>query len=440
MTQRELEKLLKNPEVLQELERGLFGDPLLWASPAELKAAKSAEELLRQKQLQIKEQATRRVMQEGVVQARQAVPMRRAYKRALQWSVAAACVAVLACYIALYPQNASLATSYDEKVARKEEGCVIIESVETPPNVLKSSGMQISGVNGFEMYAYTSIDEYIEKTGRDPVLLTGGYEKVVTISDELDPNRGYTLMIAYELPSGQYISTSQFYADDAKEMIFPDGYERTVLNGRTMHCRVEDDSTSVGGSVRLSEDCIFYISMPYEEQFDPYLNRLVFASELGDTSSFVVPPPEPMPENAGEEIQEDGKPRDISYNTFLELSRDTGYWPMVLDEGFAKPVSIELHRPRATGNTISTLYEKDGLEIVAFQQYGFMDGAVYFLEEETYYTAKVLGKYTFHCSVDLIDGSAAGVGVVNDTAFFIIAEKGVDFSEVLKHLYIMKPK
>ena len=439
MTQRELEKLLKKPEVLQELERGLFGDPLLWAPPAEVKAARSADELLRQKRLQVKEQAARRAIQEGMAQAMQAVPMRRVYKRALQWSVAAACVAVLACYIVLFPKEESLATSYDEKVVRKEEGCVIIESVETPPNVLKSSGMQISGVDGFEMYSYMSIDEYIEKTGRDPVLLTGGYEKIVNISDELDPNRGYTLMIAYELPGDRYISTSQFYADDAKEVIFPDGYERTALNGRTMHCRVEDDSTSTSASVRLSDNCIFYMFLPYEEQLDPYLGKLVFASEI-DTSSFVVPPPEPMPENAGEEIQDDGRPRDIPYNTFEELSRDTGYWPMVLDESFAKPVSIELHRSRAMGDNISVIYEKDGHEIVAFQRYGFIDGAVYFLEEETYYTTKVLGKYTFHCSVDLIDGSAAGVGVVNDTAYFIIAQKGVDFNEALKHLYIMKPK
>ncbi|HWR23837.1 MAG TPA: hypothetical protein VN366_10235 [Feifaniaceae bacterium] len=441
MTQRELEKLLKNPEVLQELEQSLFGDPLLWAPPEEVEAAKSAEELLKQKRLQIKEQAARRVMQEGVAQARRAAPRGHAHRQALQWAAAAVGVAALVCYIAFYPQNASLATSYDEKVARKEEnGCVIIESVETPPNVLKSCGMRISGVDGFEMYSYGSIDEYIEKTGRDPVLVTGGYERIAHISDELDPDLGYTLMIAYELPGDRYISTSQFYADDAKEIIFPDGYERTVLNGKTMHCRVEDDSTSTNGSVRLSGGCVFYISVPYEEQLDLYLGGLKFASELSDTSSFFVPPPEPMPEDPGEELQEDGRPRDISYDTFEDLSRDSGYWPMVLKEGFAKPVSIELHRTRATGDMISVLYEKDGLEIVAFQRYGFMDGTVYFLEEETYFTTEVLGDYTFHCSVDLHDGSAAGVGVVKDTAFFIITEKGIDFEETLKNLYIMKPK
>ncbi len=262
MTQRELEKLLKSPEVLKELEQGLFGDPILWASPAELKAAKNAEELMSQKRREIREGVEKRLLERETAEERRATLPRRAGKGALQWTAAAFCVAVLACYIALYPPNASLATSYDEKVARKVEGHVIIESIETPPNVLRSVGMQISGVDGFEMYSYGSIEEYIEKTGKDPVLVTGGYDKIVNISDELDPSRGYTLMIAYELASGEYISTSQFYADDAREMIFADGYERTVLDGKTMHCRVEDDSTSVGGSVRLSEDCIFYISMP----------------------------------------------------------------------------------------------------------------------------------------------------------------------------------
>ena len=437
MTQRELEKLIKTPEVLQELEQGLFGDPLLWASPEELKAAKSAEELLVQKRLHIKERVTRRVME--TAEEWQETAPRRMGKRALQWSVAAACVAILACYIALYPQHKSLATSYDEKVARKVEGRVIIDSVETPPNVLRSVEKHYSGVDGYEMYSYTSIDEYIKKTGRDPVLLTGGYEKIVSIYDELDPTRGYILMIAYELPGDRYISTTQSYQIGEKQIILADSFEREVLDGRTMNCSVSDDSTSTWGTVRLSSDCIFYISVPYEEQFDPYLKKLAFASTL-DTSSFVVPPIEPTPESASTEREGEAGPKDIPYETFEDYSRDTGYWPVVIDESYARPVSIELHTARAIGDSVSAIYEKDGLQIVAFQRYGFMDGTSYLMEDETYFTTKVLGKYTFHCSVDLIDGSAAGVAVVDGTAFFIIAEKGINFKEMLKHLYIMAPE
>lgn len=435
MTQRELEKLLKNPEVLRELEQGLFGDPALWASPAELQAAQSAEEFLARKRLQIKEQVMRRMTETG--EERRAIPPRRTGKRALQWSVAAACVAVLACYIAFYPQNKSLATSYDEKVLRKAEGCVIIESVEeAQPDGQNYSGMRVSGADGFEMYSYSSIDEYIEKTGREPVLLTGGYEKIVSIFGELDPNRGYTLMVDYELPGERYISTSQFYAEDAKEMIFPDGYERTVLGGKTMHCRVEDDSTSVWGSVRLSKDCIFFISMPYEEQFDPYLDRLAFASTL-DTSLFVVAPIEtsPQPDSAGDP---EWGPKEAHYDTFADYSRDTGYWPVVLHEAYAKPVSIKFFTTIAT-KTLSVIYEKDGHEIYAFQDYRSMGGGAYMMEDQTYFTTEILGGYTMHCSVDLHDGSSAGVALVKDTPFFIIAEKGIDFEEMLTNLRMTTP-
>ena len=151
------------------------------------------------------------------------------------------------------------------------------------------------------------------------------------------------------------------------------------------------------------------------------------------------PPPPPLESEPSDEGNRIG-PVDLSYETFEEYVQDTGNWPLVLDEGYVKPVSIEFHTFRAIGDMFSVIYEKDGNKIYAFQEYGFMDGTVYTMEDTTYFTTKVLGDYTFHCSVDLIDGSTAGVGVVNGTAFFVIAEKGIDFKEMLKHLYILSPQ
>lgn len=428
MTQRELEKLLKSPEVLRELEQGLFGDPALWASAEELQAAQSAEELLERKRMQIKEQVMRRLTQTG--EERRAMPPRRMGRRALQWSVAAACVALFGCYIAFYPQAKSLATAHEERVARKVEGHLIIEGAE---DAKENTGMRVSGVDGFEMYSYNNIDEYIQKTGRDPVLLTGGYERIASISDELDPNHGYTLMIAYELTSGEYISTSQLYSQKHHETIFADSFERVVLGDKTMFCRVEDDSSGTYGLVRLSDDCTFFLYVPYAEQFDPYLAHLSFASEV-DTSSFVVSLPEPAPQT---EKDEEFSPRQTSYATFEEFSRGSGYWPVILDEAYAKPVSIEYYSGILT-KVLTVEYEKDGHSIYAFQHFDATGGEAYSMEDATYFTTKILGKYTMHCSVDLQDGSTTGVAVVNGSSFCIIAEKEVDFNDMLQHLYIME--
>ncbi len=435
MTQRELEKLLRRPEVLQELEQSLFGDPALWASQDDRNSAKGPEGISAQKNLQIRNEVTQRVMRPEPSESRAIAPRRRYGNRALQWTAAAACVALFVCYIAFYPQAKSLATSYEERVARKVEGHVIIESAEdaNPDNGETSTGMRVSGVDGFEMYSYENIDEYMQKTGRDPVLVTGGYEKIVSIMDELDPDRGYTLMIAYELKSGEYISTSQFYAKEIEERIFADSYERTVLGDKTMFCRVEDDNSYTYGTVRLADDCTFSLFVPYAEQFDPYADGLAFASQV-DAARFFVPPPEPMPES-----EEDGaySPSETSYTTFEEFSRANGLWPIILDEPYAKPVSITFYSGLLT-QTLSVEYEKAGQRIYAFEHFNAMGSEAYTMEDKTYYTTKVLGKYTMHCSVDLQDGSTAGVAVVNGSSFFIVAEKGIDYKELLKHLYIME--
>lgn len=434
MTQRELEKLLKRPEVLQELERSLFGDPALWLSPEELGAEGCAEEQKSQKQSQLKAQVERRVLAAENETAYK-TPRRRLGTRALQWSAAAACVALFGCYIAFYPQAKSLATAHDERVARKVEGHLIIEDAgdAQQENGLKSTGMRVSGVDGFEMYSYDSIDEYIKKTGRDPVLLTGGYKKIVSISDELDPGRGYTLMIAYELESGEYISTSQLYSETIEETIFADSYERTILGGKTMFCRVEDDSSGTYGLARLANDCTFFLFVPYAEQFDPYLDQLAFASAL-DTAAFVIPPPEPA-----SETEEDGEfsPKETSYATFEEFSRENGLWPIILDEAYAKPVSIVFYSGLFT-KMLTVEYERDGHRIYAFHHFDAMGGEAYMMEDETYFTTELLGKYTMHCSVNLQDGSTAGVALVNGASFFMIADKGIDFGEMLEQLYIME--
>ena len=432
MTQRELEKLLKRPEVLQELEQSLFGDPVLWLSPEEIEAGGCAEEQKRQKERLLKAQVMRRVFDAQQETAYKA-PRRRMGTRALQWSAAAACVMLLGCYIAFYPQAKSLATAHGERVARKVEGHVIIEEAvdEQPQNGLKYTGMRVSGVDGFEMHSYDSIGEYIEKTGRDPVLLTGGYEKIVSISDELDPDRGYTLMVAHELSSGAYISTSQFYSETIEDTIFADSYERTILGDKTMFCRVEDDSTGTYGLARLAADCSLFLYVPYEEQFDRYLEQLAFASTL-DTSAFVIPPPEPVSgEDSGSSLEE------TSYATFEEFSRETGLWPVILDEGYAKPASIRFLSSVAM-KTLSVEYKKDGHSIYAFQDFDAMGGSAYMMEDETYFATELLGEYTMHCSVDTHDGSAAGVALVKGSSFFVIAEKGIDFMEMLGQFYIME--
>ncbi len=432
MTQRELEKLLKRPEVLQELEQSLFGDPALWLSPEKLKTQGCAEEQVRQKQDRIKESVMCRVLA-AQNEAAYRIPHRRMGTRALQWSAAAACVMLLGCYIAFYPQAKSLATAHDERMARKVEGHVIIEDAgdAQPQNGLKSTGMRVSGVDGFEMYSYDSIDEYIKKTGRDPVLLTGRYKKIVSISDELDPERGYTLMVAYELSSGAYISTSQLYSETIEDTIFADSYERTILGDKTMFCRVEDDSTGTYGLARLANDCSFFLYVPYAEQFDPYLDQLAYASAL-DTAAFVIPPPEPL------ETEEDGEfsPKETSYAAFEEFSRENGYWPIILDEAYAKPVSIVFYSSPFT-KMLTVEYAKDGHRIYAFHNFEAMGGEAYTMEDDTYFTTKILGKYTMHCSVDLQDGSASGVALVSGSSFCIGAEKGIDFKELLQQLYIM---
>ncbi len=432
MTQRELEKLLKRPEVLQELEQSLFGDPALWLSPEELGEGGCAEEQKRQKQSRLKAQVMRRALAAPPEEAYKA-PRRCMGARALQWSATAACVALLGCYIAFYPQAKSLATAHDERVARKVEGHVIIEDAgdAQQENGLKSMGMRVSGVDGFEMYSYDSIDEYIKKTGRDPVLLTGGYEKIVSISDELDPDRGYTLMVAYELESGEYISTSQLYSETIEETIFADSYERTILDGKTMFCRVEDDSSGTYGLARLASDCSFFLYVPYAEQFDPYLDQLAYAS-ASDTSAFVIPPPEPASEeDSGSSLEE------TPYATFEEFSRETGLWPVILDEAYAKPASIRFLSTVAM-KTISVEYKKDGHSIYAFQNFDATGGSAYMMEDETYFTTELLGEYTMHCSVDTHDGSTAGVALVKGSSFFVIADKGIDFEEMLQQLYIME--
>jgi|GEM_PF-6127642 len=429
MKKRELIELLRDPSVLRDLEHGLVGDPALWMKEGEA----GAQDPKAQK-AEIQADLKRRVLARAQAQApctpRRAYPRTRA--RALRYIAAALVLAlILVGFFTLVPQGRTLASSLGNLIARKVTGHVIIESVDgqTPPGVLKSSGMKVSGVDGFEMHSYFSVDEYIEKTGRHPVVLTGGYDTIEMITDETDPEAGYTLMIAYAAPGGGYISTSQVWQGVRPE-ILPDSFEREALGG-TMYCEVTEDSMFTCGWVRLSDECVFHIAAPYEMNFDLLLPQLAQSADI-DTRAYTVTLPTPDPNQPQQERR--------VYASIEEFMQDTGRLPVTLEKDFATPFSVEYYPSEYAPNTVCAQYTVEGHTVTVIEQWGNVDGMVASMEDSTYFETTVLGKYTMRASVDVQDGSTAGVAVLDNTVLTVFTEKGLALTDVLPHLVQTQPK
>lgn len=427
MTDRELENLLREPDTLHELERAV-GDPSLWLG--EDAGLSEQDRLARKQELQhqIREAAFARLNEQPRRGERTPLP-----RRALRYFAAAAAIVLLllAGVFALLPQGKAMAAALGELISRKVTGHVVVESAGSPPpGVVQSSGMRISGVDGFEMNAYQSLDEYIQKTGLHPVVLTGGYRTLEQITDETDPEAGsYTLMIVYTTPDGGYITTNQVWKKNATPYIVPNSFERQAL-GLTFYCNVSEDSMFTSGSALLAEDCVFHLTAPYEMNYDALLPQLAY-SETVDTRAYTIVLPTPDPNQPQQEKH--------SYRTPEEFMQDTGYSVAALD-GFGLPENVDYFPSDYAPQTVYVIYNMDGHRVYIYLQWGNVDGMVMSMEDSTYFETTVLGDYTMRASVDKKDGSAAGIATLDHAVLSVFAEKGVDFQDVLSHLVLLKPE
>ena len=431
MTEKELENLLRDPAVRHDLGR-VVGDPLLWLEQDKL--PQNEEERLSLAG-EIKGQLKARVLEklaEDAPRVQQRMLRRHGHMARYVLTAAAAVALLFTAFFMLLPQGRTMASALGALVTRKVTGHVVVESAgDPPPGVIKSSGMRISGVDGYEMNAYQSLDEYIQKTGRRPVVLTGGYRTVEQISDETDPETGsYTLMIVYVAPNGGYITTNQVWKKDAAPYIVPNSFERQTL-GKTMYCTVDEDSTFTTGSMQLAQDCVFYLAVPYEMNFDTFLPQLAWSDEI-DTRAFAITLPTPDPNQPQQERR--------TYQTLEAFIKDAGYYPVALENGYGALTKVEYYPSTYAPQTMVSIYKVDGHEVTIILQWGNVDGMVMSMEDSTYFETKVLGDYTMRASVDKKDGSTAGIVTLDHAVLSVFAEKDADFQDIVAHLIQMKPR
>ena len=433
MTQRELEKLLKDTTVQKEMEQGLLGDPGLWLTEEEVTNLDAGR--LERRITELKAESKRSVLarlaaeDSGLQPSKRLIWLRPSY-RLRPAAIIAICVLIIAAFFTLVPAGRTMATSFLNMVVRKVTGHIVIENVgEVPPNVVKSVKTKISGVDGYRVDSFMDFGEMMEKTDFDPVILTSGYESILTIVGETEPGWGYELVVTYVLPGeDRYITTTQHWEGDMDIEILANSYTRTVLGGTEIHCGVTDDDAYTIGVARLSSSR-FGVVAPKELSLDALLQDLALGSQI-DARQFVVTLPEPT-----ESTQE-----TITYNSVEEFSAENGLWPVVLNSDFARLETVEFYPSEFAGDLVSLQYAVEGGKVWLLQRWGYVDGMVATMEDTTYFETTILGGYTLHGSVDAIDGVTSGIAVVDESVLMLSAEKGVDYTAVLNSLAFTTPE
>lgn len=425
MTQRDLEKLLQDPSLRREVEQGLFNDPKIWLSEEEQSLGESEQAVLKQRRkAELRGRVMERAQEESEIPRRKSRRMPRVPRSV---SIAAACVAALLLFFAVVPTGTTTAANFFAKIARKVTGYVVIESEgEAPPNVVKPDETKISGVDGFTFVQYQTLAALMEKTGLDPVVLTAGYADIVDIAYEEQEGEYREIVIAYELADDVYITTTQHWEKGVHAQKPKKSEKREILGGVIAYAGYEDDYQVAAADIESSR---FGVTAPKGVDFDAVLNGLAYGSAV-DAAAFAVKPPEYSPSTLEPEC----------YNSLTEFSKQNGIWPVALKDGFAAVTDVEYYVSRVAGNTVCAAYDAEGGWVCINQKFGYTDGMVTTMNDETYFETTILDGVTIHCSVDAVDGSTAGVAALPDSVLMVIAQKGVNFDAVLENLVATAPE
>lgn len=425
MTQRDLKKLLQDPSLRREVEQGLFSDPKIWLSEEEQSLGDRERAILKQqRKAQLRDRVMERVQEGSKLPSKKFKRMSRV-PRAV--SVAAACVAVLLLFFAVVPMGTTTAANFFSKIVRKVAGYVVIESDgEAPPNVVKPDESKISGVDGFTFVQCQTLAALMEKSGLDPVVLTTGYAAIANIAYEAQEGEYQEIIIAYELAGGGFMNTSQHWEKGihAEKPIISE--KREILNGITAYTGHDNDGYEATADIESSRFSIF---VPDGVDFDAVLNGLSYGSAL-DAAAFAVKPPEHS--NSATEPEH--------YASLEEFSNLNGIWPVALKDGFATVTKVEYYVSIVAGNTLFTYYNAEKGWVGICQMYGYTDGMVATMNDETYFETTILDGIPLHGSVDAMDGTTTGVAALDDSVLMVTTEKGVDFAAVLENFIVTSPK